>query len=130
MAQRGSVWVMAVNSLAACAYQNEWRTATAWSNDRWVSAAHEVARWTVPTSSAETGDTSATTKPNTSASSVDIAEAPLSMGEIMEESRRKRRSPPEGSHDTLATVRCQRTHATRTHATVTRSRRRDPRSPL
>src|SRR5207237_6741706 len=44
------------------------------------------------------------------------------MGGIMEESRRKRRSPPEGSHDTLATVRCQRTHAT-----LTLSRRRDSR---
>src|SRR5438105_15409581 len=104
MAQRGSVCVMAVNSLAARAYQNEWTTATAWSNDRWVSAAHEVARWTVPTSAAETGDTSATTKPNTSASSVDIAEGPLSMGEIMDESIGKGRSPPEGSHDTVETV--------------------------
>src|SRR5260370_40459950 len=77
MAQRGSVCVMAVNSLAARAYQNEWRTATAWSNARWVSAPHEVARGTVPTSSAETGDPSATTKTNTNATSVDIAEASL-----------------------------------------------------
>ncbi len=36
----------------------------------------------------------------------------------MEGLRRKRRSPPEGPHDTLATVRCQRTDARR-HATLT-----------
>src|SRR5215470_13514562 len=48
MAQSGSLWVMAVNAFADSRYQNECRTATAWSKGFCTAGLQETGKLTLP----------------------------------------------------------------------------------